>query len=132
MYITNRGETYVSGNSLPVAYRDLPSTALDQTGTFQLLGGIRNGRPLDTQHLPQQALSDQQYVVVTSVTHHEQPSRKPLLEAVGAVAGYRDHDLLEKGLEVSVHQTSKRWHRLHSSCERSARHPCCSSRQLHE
>jgi hypothetical protein len=53
----------------------LSSTALDQTSTFQLLGSIRDGRPLDTQHSGKQVLSDRECVTVTAVTHHEQPTR---------------------------------------------------------
>ena len=34
----------------PIKYRDLPSAAFNQTGTFKLPGSIRDGRPLDTQH----------------------------------------------------------------------------------
>ena len=41
---------------------------------------------LDPQHLGEQALSDLQRVIVTAVTHHEQPTRQPLPEAVRAVA----------------------------------------------
>src|ERR1700674_5029147 len=82
--------------ALPIQYRDLPSAARNQTGTFQLPGSVRDGRPLDTQHFSEQVLSDRQRVVVTAVTHHEQPTRKPLLEAVGAVARYRHQDLFEK------------------------------------
>src|ERR1700726_771931 len=65
--------------ALPIEYRDLPSAARNQTGTFQLPGRIRHGWPLDTQHLREQALSDRQCVIVTAVTHHEQPTRQPLL-----------------------------------------------------
>ena len=57
--------------ALPIKYRDLPSAARNQTGTFQLPGGIRDGRPLDTQHFGEQVLSDLQCVMVTAVTHHE-------------------------------------------------------------
>jgi hypothetical protein len=53
----------------------LPSAAFNQTGSFELPGGIRDGRPLDTQHFGEQALSDKQRVAVTAVTHHEQPTR---------------------------------------------------------
>jgi hypothetical protein len=41
---------------LPIKYRDLPSAARDQTGTFQLPGSIRDGWPLDTQHFSEQVL----------------------------------------------------------------------------
>ena len=61
--------------ALPIQYRDLPSAARNQTSTFQLSGRIRDGWPLDTQHLGEQALSDQQCLIVTPVKHHEQPTR---------------------------------------------------------
>ena len=94
----------------PIKYRDLPSAAFNQTGTFKLPGSIRNGWPLDTQHLGEKVLSDRKNVVVTAVTHHEQPTRQPLLETVGAIARYRHHDLFEKGLDVSVHEISEGRH----------------------
>ena len=61
--------------ALPIKYRDLPSAAFNQTGTFELPGSIRDGWPLDTQHFGEQALSDRERVTVTAVTHHEQPAR---------------------------------------------------------
>src|SRR5215813_4188220 len=70
----------------PVEDRDLPSTALDQTLTFQLLGSIRDGWPLHTQHFGEQVLGDRQYVLVAAVTHHQQPARESFLEAVRTVA----------------------------------------------
>jgi hypothetical protein len=73
---------------LSIKYRDLPSAAFDQTSTFELSGGIRDGRSLDTQHFGKQALSDKERVTVTAVTHHEQPTRQSLLEAVRTVARY--------------------------------------------
>src|SRR6202022_4423642 len=91
--------------ALPIKYRDLPPAARNQTGTFQLPGSIRDGWPLDAQHSAEQALRDLQCVIVTAVTHHEQPTRQPLLEAVRTVACYRNHDLLKKGLGVGVHET---------------------------
>src|SRR6202048_4660847 len=72
----------------PIKYRDLPPAARNQTGAFQLSGGIRDGWPLDTQHFGEQVLSDLQCVIVTAVTHHKQPTRQPLLEAVCTVARY--------------------------------------------
>src|ERR1019366_2610260 len=116
--------------ALPIKYRDLPSAARNQTGTFQLLGGIRDAWPLDAQHFGEQALRDLQCVIVVAVTHHEQPTRQPLLEAVRTVARYRHHDLFEKGLTVSVHETSEGRHRLHGPGERCARHLCCAPRDL--
>ena len=61
--------------ALPIKYRDLPSAARNQAGTFQLPGSIRDGWPLDPQHFGEQALSDRQCLIVTAVTHHEQPAR---------------------------------------------------------
>ena len=86
--------------TLPIEYRDLLSAALNQAYTFQLSGGIRDGWPLNTQHFGEKALGDRQCVPVAAVTHHEQPTRQPLLEAVRTIARYRHHDLLEKGLDV--------------------------------
>jgi len=43
--------------ALPIKYRDLPSAARNQTGTFQLPGSIRDGWPLDTKHFGEQVLS---------------------------------------------------------------------------
>ena len=91
----------------PINYRDLPAAALDQTCAFQLSGGNRDGRPLNTQHFGEQALGDQQCVLVTAITHHEQPTRQPLLEAVRTVARHRHQDLLEKCVDVRGHKTSK-------------------------
>jgi hypothetical protein len=61
--------------ALPIKHRDLPPAARNQTGTFQLPGSIGDGWPLDTQHFGEQVLSDLQCVIVTAVTHHEQPPR---------------------------------------------------------
>src|ERR1700730_4936681 len=116
--------------ALPIKYRDLPSAARNQTGTFQLPGRIRDGWPLDTQHLGEQALSDRQCIAVTAVTHHEQPTRQPLLEAVRTVARDRHHDLLEKGVNVSKHEILEGRHRLHRPCEGRARHLGCTARDL--
>jgi hypothetical protein len=49
--------------------------ARNQTGALQLPGSVRDGWSLDTQHLGKQVLSDLQCVIVTAVTHHEQPTR---------------------------------------------------------
>ena len=90
--------------ALPIEDRDLPSAARNQTVTFQLAGSVRDGWPLDTQHLGEQALSDQQHVIVAAVTHHEQPARQPLLEAVRTVACYGHQDLFEKSVDVGIHE----------------------------
>ena len=74
--------------ALPIEYRDLRSAAINQTGAFQLVGSVGDGRPLDPQHFGNQVLSDLQYVIVTAVTHHEQPTCKPLFEVVRTVARY--------------------------------------------
>ena len=96
--------------ALPIKYRDLPSAGLDQARTFQLADGIRDGWPMDTQHFGEQVLCDRQRVIVTAVTHHQQSTRQPLLEAVRTVARYGHHDLFEKGLDVSVHDTAEGRH----------------------
>jgi hypothetical protein len=101
------------GEALPITYRDLPAAALNQTCAFKLSGRIRDGRPLNTQHFGEKALGDQQCVLVTAVTHHEQPTRQPLLEVVRTVARHRHEDLLEKGVNVSGHKISEGRHRRH-------------------
>jgi hypothetical protein len=63
------------GEALPIKYRDLPSAVFDQTGTFKLPDGIRDGWPLDPQHFGEQALSNKERVTVTAVAHHEKPTR---------------------------------------------------------
>ena len=65
---------------------DLSSATLNQTCAFQLSGGIRDGWPLNTQHFGEKVLGDRQCVLVAAVTHHEQPTRQPLLEAMRTVA----------------------------------------------
>ena len=100
--------------ALPIKYGDLPSAAQNQTPMFHIPGSVADGRPLDAQHFGQQALSDQQCVIVTAITHREQPTRQPLFETMRPVARYRHQDLLEKGLGVSVHEdfgktASTRW-----------------------
>src|SRR6476646_4238727 len=96
--------------ALPIENRDLPSAEFNQISTFQLLGGVRDGWPLDAQHFGEQGLSNRQRVVISAVTHHQQPTRQSLLEAVRAIAGYRHHDLFEKSLNVSEHETSEGGH----------------------
>ena len=54
--------------TLPIKYRDLPSAAFNQTGTFQLLGSIADAWPLDTQHFGEQILSDGECGTVAAVT----------------------------------------------------------------
>jgi len=65
--------------ALPVKYRDLPAASPNQTCALQLSGSIRDSWPLNTQHFGEKALGDLQCVLVTAVTHHEQPTRQPLL-----------------------------------------------------
>jgi hypothetical protein len=76
------------GEALPIKYRDLLMAALNQTCAFQLSGGIRDGWPLNTQHFGEKVLGDRQCVLLTAVTHHEQPTRQSLLEAVRTVTRY--------------------------------------------
>jgi hypothetical protein len=70
----------------PIAYRDVPPAALDYARTFPFPHCVRNRRPVHTQHFGQQIVGDGQRVIVAAITHHQQPTRQPLLEAVGAVA----------------------------------------------
>src|ERR1022692_704719 len=74
--------------ALSVQYRDLATAALNQTCAFELPSSNSDGWPLDTQHFGEQVLGDRQCVIVTAVTHHEQPTRQALLEAVRTVARY--------------------------------------------
>src|SRR3984957_8684159 len=116
----------------PIEERDLPPTARNQAGALQLAGGIGDAWPLDPQHFGEQGLTDWQYVIVNAITHHQQPARQPLLEAVRAVARHRHQDLFEKGLGVGVHETVERRHRLDGAGERRARHPCRGPGDLNE
>jgi hypothetical protein len=102
--------------ALSVKYRDLPSAALNQTGAFQIPGSNGDGWPLDAQHFGEEILRNLQCVLVIAVTHHEQPTRQPLLEAVCTVASHRHHDLFKKGLDVSGHKISEGGHSRHE-CE---------------
>ena len=61
--------------ALTINYRDMLSAAHNQARIFQLSSGIRDAWPVDAQHFGEQVLSDLQCVVVTAVTHHEQPTR---------------------------------------------------------
>jgi hypothetical protein len=60
---------------MPIKYRNLTSAARDQTGSFQFPCNIGDGWPLDAEHFGKQVLGDLQYVIVTAVTHHKQPTR---------------------------------------------------------
>src|ERR1700704_1370255 len=90
---------------LPIKDRDLLPAALNQTCTFQVPRSIRDGGSLDAQHFGEQVLRDRQRVIVAAVTHHQEPTRQSLLEAVRTVARDRYHHLLKKGLDVSIHET---------------------------
>ena len=74
--------------TLPLEYRDLLSAALNQSCTFQVSGGIRDGWPLNTQHFGEKVLRNRQCVVVAAIAHHEQPASQPFLEGVRAIARY--------------------------------------------
>jgi hypothetical protein len=62
--------------ALPINYRDLPSAAFNQTGTFKLAGSIRDCWPLDTQHFGEQVLGDREHV--RNVRRSAQNARKML------------------------------------------------------
>ena len=64
----------------PIEYRDLPRPHSIKPARSSSPDGIRDGWPLDTQHFGEQILGDRQCVIVAAVTHHEQPTRQPLLE----------------------------------------------------
>ena len=51
---------------------------------------------------------------------------------MSTIARCRDHNLLEKGLDVSVHKVPERRHRLHGTCESSAGHLCGAPGDLDE
>jgi hypothetical protein len=53
--------------ALPIEYRDLSPASLNQTRPFQLPGGIRDGRPLHTQHFGEQVLRNRERVIVESI-----------------------------------------------------------------
>ena len=99
--------------ALAIDYGDLTTAALDQAIAFQFAGSDGNGWSLDTEHYGQYVLGDRQCIIVTAVTHHQQPSRQPLLQTVCPAACRRDHNLLKKGLNVRLHETSERRHRGH-------------------
>src|SRR5450755_3028178 len=82
------------GEALPIAYRHLPETALDQACALQFFRRVRDRWPLDTEHFGKQVMGDWQYVIVAAVSHHEQPAREPLFKAMRSIARYRYHDLL--------------------------------------
>jgi hypothetical protein len=51
-----------------------------------LYAPLRDRWSVNPEHFGQQILGDAQRVVVAAVTHHEQPTRQPLLEAMRAIA----------------------------------------------
>ena len=73
--------------ALSIEYLDLPTAALNQSRTFQFLGYIRDGWPLNTQHFGKQVMGDLQDVIVAAVSHQEQPARQPS----GSVRGDAGH-----------------------------------------
>jgi hypothetical protein len=94
--------------TLPIKYPHLPSPALDQICMLELTGSDADGWPVDRQHFRQQILRDGKCIVVAAVPHHEEPTREPFLGAVCTAARRGYHHLLEKGVKINVHQTSKR------------------------
>src|SRR5436190_23467437 len=106
----------------PIADREISPTALNQARMFQFPGSICDRWPLDAQHFGEQILRDRQCVIIAAVTHHQQPTRQPFLEAVCAIACSRQHDLLGKGLDVSIHESAEAWHQPRGPRERGVRH----------
>jgi hypothetical protein len=118
--------------ALPPEYRDLLSTTMNQALTFQVPGSIRDSWSLYTQHFGEQVLGNRQFVVISAVTHHKKPTRQSLFKGVGAVACSGHHNLLEKRLHISVHETSKGRHRFHRPCKSRPRHLCCAAGDLNQ
>src|SRR5262249_4673814 len=58
-----------------------------------------------------------QFVPITAFAHHKQPTREPLRETMGTVARCRHHDLLEKGVDVGIHEISEGRDRAHDPVE---------------
>jgi hypothetical protein len=68
-----------------------------------LPSSIGKGWPLDTQHLGEERLRNS---VVTTVPHHEHQRASRCLR-LRPVARDRHQDLLEKGLNVGIHESSE-------------------------
>jgi hypothetical protein len=64
----------------------LPPAPFDQTGTFELPDGIRDGWPLHTQHFREQALGDRQCVIICPVTANSMKRSPPFNGARFALA----------------------------------------------
>jgi hypothetical protein len=62
------------GETLPIKDRDLLARLRNQPDALKLPDGIGDGRPLDTQHFGEQALSNKESVTVIAIAHHEQPT----------------------------------------------------------
>jgi hypothetical protein len=54
--------------------------AFDQTSTFKLAGSIRDGWPLDAQHVREQVLSDREHVTAICGHASSAANAQPLLE----------------------------------------------------
>ena len=52
--------------------RDFPLPASDHAGLLHLPCDVRNGRSLDPQHFGEQALRNQERVLVTPIMHHKE------------------------------------------------------------
>ena len=107
--------------ALPVQDPHPPPPALDQLGAPQRMDRVGDRRPLHAEHFGEKILRDQERVVVVPVAHHQKPACEPLREVVRTVAAGRDHDLLEKGVDVRIHQGTEGRNIVHRFREHATR-----------
>src|SRR6266571_1078529 len=88
------------------------------------MSSIRDAWSLDPKHVGKKMLRDWKCIIVAAVAHHQKPTCEPLFETVRTVARDRYQNLLQKCLDVSIHEVPKRWHRSHCRIEYRARHLC--------
>src|SRR4051812_47233688 len=72
--------------SRSVPNRDLTARRADELRALQGAHGERGRRPMDAEHVGQEALLDGQYVGAEAVVRDQQPSRAPLFDRVKPVA----------------------------------------------
>ena len=87
---------------MSIEHDDLATTGPNETVAFELAESIGNWWPVYPQHFGEEGLRDEEDVVLAPIAHHEQPTRKPLFEAVGPVARPGNEHLLEKSLDISL------------------------------
>ena len=80
--------TSSSHEALPVNDRHLLTAAPDQPPTLQLCGGVRDRWPLDPEHVRKQVLTDEEYVIVAAITHHQHSHDRWVLQGLGMYGRY--------------------------------------------